>query len=62
LAVAYGLGEQVPAVGVVASSAPLDKVGLDEFGERAFIEMAQQDPKGLRDGMKDLAAAMRDNP
>jgi pimeloyl-ACP methyl ester carboxylesterase len=62
LAAACALADRVAAVGAVASIAPLDKVGLDGVGERIFIEMARDDPAGLRDGMKQLAASMRDDP
>jgi pimeloyl-ACP methyl ester carboxylesterase len=62
LAAAYGLADRVTAVGAVASIAPLDKIGLEGLGERVFIEMAQNDPQGLREGMKLLAGSMRDDP
>jgi pimeloyl-ACP methyl ester carboxylesterase len=62
LACSAALDDRVRAVGIVASCAPLDKVGLDGFGERTFIEMAQQDPNGLREVMKQLAAAMHSDP
>jgi pimeloyl-ACP methyl ester carboxylesterase len=61
LAAACGLADRVTAVGAVASIAPLDKVGLEGLGERAFLEMAA-DPRSLREGMAQLAAAMRDDP
>jgi len=47
---------------VVASIAPLDKVGLNGLGEGVFIQMARDDPQALREGMKQLAASMRDDP
>ena len=62
LAAASGLADRVAAVGAVASIAPLDKVGLDGVGERVFFEMARDDPQPLRDGMRQLAASMRDDP
>lgn len=62
LAAAAGLPDRVSAVGLIASIAPLDKVGLDGLGEAAFIEMAREDPHDLRVQMSALAAAMRSDP
>jgi pimeloyl-ACP methyl ester carboxylesterase len=62
LAVAAQLPDRVSGVGTIACIAPLDKVGLDGLGERVFLEMAQGDPEALREGMRQLAASMRDDP
>jgi pimeloyl-ACP methyl ester carboxylesterase len=62
LAAAVGLGDRVVAVGAIASIAPLDKVGVDGLGEAVFLEMAVNDPDGLRVTMRELAAAMRSDP
>jgi pimeloyl-ACP methyl ester carboxylesterase len=62
LATAARLGDRVSAVGAIASLAPIDKGGLDGVGERAFLEQAIRDPAVLRREMKELAAAMRNDP
>jgi pimeloyl-ACP methyl ester carboxylesterase len=62
LAAGCGLADRVTAVGAVASIAPLDELGLDGLGQRAFLEMAQADPQAFRDGMKELAASIRSDP
>jgi hypothetical protein len=54
LATAARLPGRVTAVATIASIAPIDKVGLDGLGERAFFEQAMRDPEALRGEMKDL--------
>jgi pimeloyl-ACP methyl ester carboxylesterase len=61
LAAAARLRDRVLGVGTIASIAPIDGVGLDGVGERAFLEQALQDAEMLRGEMKKLAAAMRDD-